>query len=136
MFIDWCAKEGCGEGGEQEYTLTQRIPASRNAQTEICADLKLQDGKLKYTQIGCDEERKPLCMKGDPVVKFTDQTRFSKLRHLKKQRKKLLCRKQKLLKARLKLLNKKLRKETALSRQVRQSEAVPVDMCLTGGEIK
>ena len=75
-------------------------------------------------------------MKGDPVVKSTDQTRFSKLRHLKKQRKKLLCQKQKLLKARLKLLNKKLRKETALSRQVRQAEAVPVDMCLTGGEIK
>ena len=129
IFIDWCDKDGCGVG--EGYTLIQRIEAN---QGELCADLKLVDGKLKYTRIYCYKVRKPLCMKGEPTVQSSsEEARFSKLRHLKSHRNKLLSRKQKVLKARLKLLNKKLRKESSLSRRVRQAEAPPVDMCLIGG---
>ena len=133
VLIDWCDKDGCGAG--QGFTLTQRIQAIINDQIEICADLKVEDGNLKYTQIDCDEAvRKPLCMKGEPMVQFSSaEARFSKLRHLKSHRNKLLFRKQKLLKARLKLLNKKLRHDSSLSRKVRQADAPPVDMCITGG---
>ena len=132
--IGWCDKDGCGGG--QIFTLTQRIQAIINDQIEICADLKLEDGNLKYTQIDCDEAvlRKPLCMKGEPMVQFSSaEARFSKLRYLKSHRNKLLFRKQKLLKARLQLLNKKLRKDSSLSRKVRQADAPPIDMCITGG---
>ena len=109
MFIDWCDKDGCGDN-TTGYTLIQRIQAIQiDLKEELCADLKLVDGKLKYTRIYCYEERKPLCMKGEPTVRSSSaEARFSKLRHLKSQRNKLLFRKQKLLKARLKLLNKKL----------------------------
>ena len=132
--IGWCDKDGCGAG--QGYTLTQSIPAMINENVqyaEVCADLKLENDILKYTQIDCNEAvmRKPLCMKGEPMVQ--EEARFSKLRHMKSHRNKLLCRKQKLLKARLKLLNKKLRRESSLSRKVRQADAPPVDMCITGG---
>ena len=83
--------------------MIQRIEAN---QGELCADLKLVDGKLKYTRIYCYKVRKPLCMKGEPTVQSSsEEARFSKLRHLKSHRNKLLSRKQKVLKARLKLLN-------------------------------
>ena len=86
-YFDWCEKEGCDNGEtEKPYILRQKVSPTRRRQAIVdgCADLKLTEtNKLKFTLIDCDAERKPLCLRGDPVINSP--------RRMKKRRKKHDC---------------------------------------------
>ena len=137
-FFDWCEKEGCDDGGtETPYILRQKVSTSRRRQASVdgCADLKLTDAnKLKYTLIDCDAKRKPLCLRGDPVI--NSSRRMKKKRKKHKQRKKDLRMKQIKGKSQWR---KMLRKKKRRGRQLlllRQESCPPMEMCATVGRFQ
>ena len=137
-YFDWCDKEGCDNenvASENSYILRQKVSPSRRRQAIVdgCADLKLTEtNKLKFTLIDCDAKRKPLCLRGDPII--NSPRRMKKRRKKHKQRKKDLRMKQKKGKAqwRKMLRNKKRRGRQLL----RQEPSPPLEMCATVGRLK
>ena len=135
-YFDWCEKEGCDSGGtENQYILRQKVSTSRRRQAAVngCADLKLTEAnKLKYTLIDCDAKRKPLCLRGDPII--NSPRRMKKRRKKHKQRKKDLRMKQIRGKSQWrKMLRNKKRRGRQLSRQ---EPSPPLEMCATVGRLK
>ena len=52
----------------------------RQAIVDGCADLRLtESNKLKFTLVDCNGTRKPLCMRGDPIIN-------NEVKRLKKKR--------------------------------------------------
>ena len=104
----------------------------RQAIVDGCADLRLtQSNKLKYTLIECKAKRKPLCIRGDPIIN-------NKVKRLKKKRFKT---KQRLVDLRIKQTNvkiqwrKMLRNKKRKGKQLlRQEPGPPVEMCATAGK--
>ena len=94
-YFDWCKKEGCGNenvASENSYILRQKVSPSRRRQAIVdvdgCADLKLTElNKLKYTLTECDRKRKPLCLRGDPIIN-NQRKRMKKKRNRKNREKK------------------------------------------------
>ena len=134
-YFDWCEKEGCLNGGsDSSYILSQKVSPSRRRRQEVvegCADLKLtESNELTYTLIDCADKRKPLCMRGDPIID-NQRKRMQPRRNRIEQRKKDLKKKQ----IRGKTLWRKInRNKKRKGRQLlRQEPSPPVDMCVTAG---
>ena len=133
-YFDWCEKEGCVNGGSGgSYILRQKVSPSKRRQevVEGCADLKLtESNELTYTLIDCADKRKPLCMRGDPIID-NQRKRMLPRRNSIKKGKKDLKRKQ----IRGKTLWRKInRDKKRKGRQLlRQEPSPPVDMCATAG---
>ena len=135
-YFDWCDKEGCDNENvatENSYILRQKVSPSRRRQEIVdgCADLKLtESNKLKYTLTECDRKRKPLCLRGDPIIN-NQRKRMKKKRNRIKQRKEDLRKKQKRGKTQWrKMQRNKKRKGRQL---LRQENSPPVEMCATAG---
>ena len=133
-YFDWCEKEGCVNGvSGSSYILRQKVSPSKRRQevVEGCADLKLtESNELTYTLIDCADKRKPLCMRGDPIID-NQRKRMLPRRNSIKKGKKDLKRKQ----IRGKTLWRKInRDKKRKGRQLlRQEPSPPVDMCATAG---
>ena len=137
-YFDWCEKEGCVNGGSgSSYILRQKVSPSKRRQevVEGCADLKLtESNELTYTLIDCADKRKPLCMRGDPIIDNQNQNQIKRMlprRNSIKKGKKDLKRKQ----IRGKTLWRKInRDKKRKGRQLlRQEPSPPVEMCATAG---
>ena len=95
-YFDWCEEEGCSTGASSPFILRQKVSPSRRRQAIVdgCADLRLTGlNKLKFTLVDCNDKRKPLCMRGEPIIN-NEVKRLKKKRFQSKQRKKDLRKKQ------------------------------------------
>ena len=131
-YFDWCEEEGCdNEGTDNSYILRQKVSPSRRRQAPVdgCVDFRLtESNKLKFTLIKCGDKRKPLCLRGNPII---NNLRKKMKKRRQRQRKKDLRMKQKRGKSQWRKLfrNKKRRGRQLL----RQEPSPPVEMCATAG---
>ena len=138
-YFDWCDKEGCDKenvASENSYILRQKVSPSRRRQAIVdgCADLKLtESNKLKYTLTECDRKRKPLCLRGDPIIN-NQRKRMKKKRNRKKQRKEDLRKKQ--IRGKSQWRNIHRNKKRKGRQLLRQENSPPVEMCATSGRNK
>ena len=133
-FFDWCEKEGCVNGEtDSSYILRQKVSPSRRRQeiVEGCVDLKLtESNKLKYTRIECADKRKPLCLRGDPIIN-NQRKRMKQRRNRINKRKKDLRKKQ--IRGKTQWRKIKRNKKRKGKQLLRQEPGPPVEMCATAG---
>ena len=132
-YFDWCKEEGCETGGSSPYILRQKVSPSKRRQTiedvDGCADLRLTESNiLKFTRIQCKDRRKPLCMRGDPIINKRKKKRRNRIQQRKVDIRKKLKR---VTSQWRKLVRNKKRKGRQL---LRQEPSPPVEMCATAGK--
>ena len=133
-YFDWCEEEGCdNEGTDNSFILRQKVSDSRRRRRQLpvdgCVDFRLtESNNLRFTLIDCDDKRKPLCLRGNPIINNL-RKRMKKKR--KRQRKKDLRMKQIRGKSKWRKMfrNKKRRGRQLL----REEPGPPVEMCATAG---
>ena len=132
-YFDWCEEEGCeSEGTDNSFILRQKVSPPRRRQVPVdgCVDLRLtESNKLKYTLIDCEDKRKPLCLRGNPII---NNLRKRQRKKRKRQRKKDLRMKQIRGKSQWrKIFRNKKRKGRQLLRQ--EESCPPAELCATAG---